>query len=100
MKKGFIASVGKFLVELPEDDNSFSSCPRRNQRASFFQNFVDIERFGLQMQLPGVGNRERKQSLYHSRELLQLIIKDGKRFLVFLRCTRLGEQKLRFPVKN
>ncbi len=98
MQERFVARVGKFLVELPQNRNSLFPRPRGNQRASLFQNFVDIQRFGLQVQLPGIGDRKRKQSLNHARELFQFVIKDGKCFLVFLCRARLGKQKLRFAV--
>src|SRR5258707_1830408 len=100
MKESLIPRVGNLSVQFPHYSDVFCARPRADQGASFFENLVDVKRLAHQVQLSGIGHRERKQVFHDTPQLLELVVKHVEGLLIVLRTPWFGEQQFSLPVKH
>src|SRR6267154_4313383 len=67
MQESFVTDVGNLLVQFAYDFDIFSARSGIHQGASLFEHFVDVQRLAYEMQLSGIGHREREQTFHYAR---------------------------------
>src|SRR6267154_4257045 len=87
-------------MQIPYDGDILGASSRSSKAAGFLKNLVDVKRFSNQMELPGIGHREGKQTLDDARQFLELLVKNAKSLTIFLSAARLGEEQFCLAVKN
>src|SRR2546428_7182514 len=83
-KKGFVAEVRELFFQVALDGDALRTRARGDERAGLFQNFIQVDGFGGQAQLPGIRQGQSEETLHNPAKLLQLAVNHLESLLVVL----------------